>query len=76
MKILYNDGRVEECPKDMEEHVIRHSCAHMLAQAVKRLYPQAHFAYGPATETGFYYDMEFPEGVKISEDDLDRKSVV
>lgn len=70
MKILYNDGRVEECPKDMEEHVIRHSCAHMLAQAVKRLYPQAHFAYGPATETGFYYDMEFPEGVKISEDDL------
>lgn len=70
MKILYNTGRVDECPHDQEEHTIRHSCAHLLAQAVKRLYPDTHFAYGPATETGFYYDMEFAPEVKISEEDL------
>ena len=54
MKILYNDGHVAECPEEMETEVLRHSAAHIMAQAVKRLYPQAHFAYGPATEKGFY----------------------
>lgn len=72
MKILYNDGRVDECPVAEETHTIRHSCAHLLAQAVKRLYPNTHFAYGPATETGFYYDMSFGDNIKISEDDLPR----
>ena len=48
MKIIYHDGHVAECPEDQELEVIRHSAAHILAQAVKRLYPQAHFAYGPA----------------------------
>ena len=38
--------------------VIRHSTAHLLAQAVKRLYPSAHFGVGPVIENGFYYDME------------------
>lgn len=70
MKILYNDGHVAECSQEEQTHTIRHSCAHLLAQAVKRLYPNTHFAYGPATENGFYYDMSFGEGVKISEDDL------
>ena len=70
MKILYNDGHVDECPKDEEIHVIRHSAAHILAQAIKRLYPEADFAYGPATDNGFYYDVDLPEGTKISEDDF------
>lgn len=70
MKILYNDGHVADCSQEEQIHTIRHSCAHLLAQAVKRLYPNTHFAYGPATENGFYYDMSFGEGVKISEDDL------
>lgn len=52
MKVIYNDGHVAECPEDEELHVIRHTAAHVLAQAVKRLYPDAHFAYGPATEKG------------------------
>ena len=50
MKIIYNNGTVAECPQEEELQVIRHTAAHILAQAVKNLYPQAHFAYGPATE--------------------------
>ncbi len=69
MKVLYNDGTVAECPADEELHVIRHTAAHVLAQAVKRLYPQAHFGYGPATDNGFYYDIDLGDA-KISDDDL------
>ena len=69
MKIIYHDGHVAECPQEQELEVIRHSAAHILAQAVKRLYPQAHFAYGPATEKGFYYDVDLGE-TKISDEDL------
>lgn len=69
MKILYNDGHVDECPQDQELHVIRHTCAHVLAQAVKRLYPQAQFAFGPATENGFYYDVDLGD-TKLSEEDF------
>ena len=70
MKALYNDGSVAELPQDEVTHVIRHSAAHIMAQAIKRLYPEADFAYGPATDNGFYYDVDLPEGVKISEDDF------
>ena len=69
MKVIYNDGHVAECPEDEELHVIRHTAAHILAQAVKRLYPDAHFAYGPATEKGFYYDVDLGDK-KLSDEDL------
>ncbi|MBP5265405.1 MAG: threonine--tRNA ligase, partial [Lachnospiraceae bacterium] len=69
MKILYNDGHVDECPKEMENEVLRHSAAHIMAQAVKRLYPEAHFAYGPATDTGFRYDIDFGD-TTISEENF------
>ena len=59
MKVIYNDGHVAECPEEEELHVIRHTAAHILAQAVKRLYPQAHFAYGPATEKGLLLRRRF-----------------
>jgi threonyl-tRNA synthetase len=52
--------------------VLRHSTAHVLAQAVLRLWPGAHFAIGPVIEDGFYYDFELPEGAHFSEEDLDR----
>jgi threonyl-tRNA synthetase len=42
------------------QDVIRHSCAHLMAQAVKRLFPEAKFGVGPVIENGFYYDMELP----------------
>ena len=61
MKIIYKDGHVDECPQDQELHVIRHTAAHVMAQAIKRLYPQADFAFGPATENGFYYDFDTEE---------------
>lgn len=70
MKVIYNDGRVDQCAPEEELHVIRHTAAHILAQAVKRLYPGAHFAYGPATDKGFYYDVDLGED-KLSDEDLE-----
>ena len=69
MKVIYNDGNVAECPKEEELHVIRHTAAHIMAQAIKRLYPQADFGYGPATENGFYYDVDLGD-TTLSEEDL------
>ena len=69
MKALYNDGSVAEVADEDVVHVIRHSAAHIMAQAIKRLYPDADFAYGPATDNGFYYDVDLGDK-KISEDDL------
>ena len=69
MKIIYKDGHVDECPQDQELHVIRHTAAHIMAQAIKRLYPQADFAFGPATENGFYYDVDLGDQ-KLSDEDL------
>src|SRR5438552_10286054 len=50
--------------------VLRHSSAHLLAEAVRRLYPGTKVAIGPPIEQGFYYDFEFPE--PISEDALEK----
>ena len=50
--------------------VLRHSAAHLLAEAVRRLYPGVKIAIGPAIENGFYYDFEFPEPIR--EDDLEK----
>lgn len=70
MKVLYNDGQVGEINDAAEElEVIRHDAAHLLAQALKRLYPHAQFAYGPATENGFYYDVDLGD-TKVNEDDF------
>ncbi len=69
MKALYNDGTVAELPEEEVTHVVRHSAAHIMAQAIKRLYPEADFAYGPATDNGFYYDVDLGDK-KISEEDL------
>jgi threonyl-tRNA synthetase len=52
--------------------VLRHSTAHVLAQAVLGLFPGAKFAIGPAIENGFYYDFELPDGATFSDDDLER----
>ncbi|HEV3370633.1 MAG TPA: TGS domain-containing protein, partial [Acidimicrobiales bacterium] len=52
--------------------VLRHSTAHVLAQAVLRLWPGAHFAIGPVIEDGFYYHFELPGGAHFSDDDLER----
>ena len=70
MKIIYKDGHVGECPQEEELHVLRHTAAHVMAQAIKRLYPQADFAFGPATQNGFYYDVDLGD-VKLTQEDLE-----
>lgn len=66
MKALYNDGRVEECEDNLK--ILRHTTAHVLAQAVKRLYPETKLAIGPAIDDGFYYDFDKDGG--FSPEDL------
>lgn len=57
--------------KDNNEklHTMRHSCSHIMAAAVKELYPQAKIAIGPAIENGFYYDFDI-EGVTLTDESL------
>lgn len=70
MKVIYNNGTVGElADKNEELHVLRHTAAHIMAQAIKRLYPHADFAYGPANEKGFYYDVDLGD-TKLTDDDL------
>ena len=70
MKIIYKDGTVAECPPEEALHVLRHTAAHIMAQAIQHLYPDADFAYGPATEKGFYYDVDFGDK-KLTDEDLE-----
>jgi threonyl-tRNA synthetase len=56
---------------DEGRHVLRHSTAHVLAQAVTQLFPGAKFSIGPAINDGFYYDFELPGGRTFAEADLD-----
>lgn len=69
MKVIERDGTVKECEPQQELHVLRHTAAHVMAQAIKRLYPEADFAYGPATERGFYYDVDLGD-TKLTDEDL------
>ena len=55
---------------DEGRHVLRHSTAHVMAQAVTQLYPGAKFSIGPAIEDGFYYDFDLPDGRTFHEEDL------
>jgi len=53
-------------------HTLRHSTAHVLAQALLDVFPGTQLAIGPPIENGFYYDVELPDGATISDDDLER----
>lgn len=65
------DGEIEIVTPDHEDalQILRHSSAHLMANAVRRLYPNIHFGVGPAIDTGFYYDTDNGEH-PISEEDL------
>ena len=67
MKYLNNKGEVYE--GDYELQVARHTASHVLAQAVKRIYPEAKLAIGPAIDTGFYYDFD---NLSIKQEDLEK----
>ena len=68
---INEDAYFELLTSDSNElqDVLNHSCAHLLAQAVRELYPDALFGVGPAIEEGFYYDIDLGE-VKLTEEDL------
>jgi len=67
IKVLYSDGRIEEKEYNEAIKVARHTASHVLAQAVKKVYPEARLAIGPATDEGFYYDFD---NLSITEQDL------
>ena len=50
--------------------VLRHSCSHIMAQAVQKLFPQAKLAIGPSTDSGFYYDFDLTDGYAFTQEDL------
>jgi len=66
----FADRRLATGPFPLD--TLRHSTAHLMASAVSRLWPGTRFGVGPAIEHRFYYDFEFPEGVRVSDEDLPR----
>ena len=68
MKIILPDGSVEEAKDELR--AIRHTASHVLAQAVKRLYPETKLAIGPTIDDGFYYDFDREGG--FTPDDLEK----
>ncbi|MHB1974476.1 MAG: TGS domain-containing protein, partial [Acidimicrobiales bacterium] len=64
--------RVVVAASEEGRHVLRHSTAHVLAQAVCSLWPGARYAIGPAIADGFYYDFELPDGARFHDEDLAR----
>ncbi|MBQ1545707.1 MAG: threonine--tRNA ligase [Clostridia bacterium] len=71
MKIIDAHGAVSECPEELELDTLRHSAAHIMAQAIARIWPQADFGFGPATDKGVYYDVDLGD-VKPTEEDLQK----
>src|SRR5699024_7097456 len=66
---LTEDGTIDIITKDSDEalEILRHSAAHIMAQAIKRLHPDVHFGVGPAIENGFYYDTDMEEQLQEEE---------
>ncbi|MBO7400808.1 MAG: threonine--tRNA ligase [Clostridia bacterium] len=60
MKIITHEGNIEEhsFEEEIGRNSLRHTCSHILAQAVKRLYPETKLAIGPSIKDGFYYDFD------------------
>jgi threonyl-tRNA synthetase len=69
---IEHDGRVEivVAASDDGREVLRHSAAHVMAEAVTRLFPGAKYSIGPAIADGFYYDFDLPDGQTFTDDDL------
>ena len=61
-------GKTDELKAKDPLYPLRHSAAHVMAQAVRRLYPETKLAIGPPIEDGFYYDLDLP--VKLTDEDL------
>ena len=72
MSQISSDVAAADAPQSPADHLyrMRHSAAHVMAQAVLDYFPEAKLGIGPPIENGFYYDFEFPEGVKITDAEL------
>src|SRR3954468_6009699 len=70
--VIDHDAAVAIVTRDMPEgvEILRHDAAHVMAEAVKELYPETQVTFGPATETGFYYD--FARATPFTPDDLEK----
>ena len=58
IKVLNNDGSIVELNYNENINIVRHTASHVLAQAIKKVYPEVKLAIGPSTDTGFYYDFD------------------
>lgn len=81
MKVIMKNGEVIESSfgEEVGRNALRHTAAHILAQAVKRLYPETKCAIGPAIENGFYYDFEFGfefTSEKLQEIEVEMRQIV
>ncbi|WP_066056655.1 threonine--tRNA ligase [Robertmurraya korlensis] len=66
---IHQDARVELIDRNSEEgvRIMRHSTAHVLAQAITRLYKNVHLSIGPVIDNGFYYDVDLPESITVND---------
>ncbi|TAE28237.1 MAG: threonine--tRNA ligase [Candidatus Kapaibacterium sp.] len=62
--------RIVTFDQDEGKQIFWHSTAHLMAEALEALYPGVKFGIGPAIEQGFYYDVDLPDGIKLSSEDL------
>lgn len=69
MKIQLHDGTIKEIEKSSKEafDVLNHSTSHLLAEAIKELYPNVKFGFGPSIEEGFYYDIDLEKTLSIDD---------
>ena len=67
---IITSGHKKEEPAAEALHLVRHSCAHVMAEAIENTFPGAQLVYGPPTDQGFYYDIRFPENHPISSEDF------
>lgn len=67
MKVIYNDSSIKDLDYNENIEIARHTASHILAQAIKKVYPDAKIAIGPAIKDGFYYDFD---NLNITENDL------
>ncbi|MDP6987468.1 MAG: threonine--tRNA ligase [Phycisphaerales bacterium] len=69
---LITPPRGKDACSDDALWLIRHSAAHVMAEAVQSVYPDAMLVYGPPVENGFYYDIALPDGISLSSDDFEK----
>ena len=63
---IVTEPKASQKPTDDALFLVRHTCAHVMAEAIQQIWPGAQLVYGPPTDDGFYYDIRFPDGAAVS----------